>query len=40
MCDPYILEQVSIHIAVLTHCQMNENPSSNQEIHVLVEHGF
>ena len=27
-------------IAVLTHCQMNENPCSNQETHVLFEHGF
>ena len=22
------------------HCKMNENPCSNQEIHVLFEHGF
>ena len=27
-------------ISVLTHCQMNENPRLNQEIHVLFEHGF
>ena len=30
---------MSIRIAVYTHCQMNENPCSNQEIHVLFEHG-
>ena len=30
---------MSIRIAVYTHCQMNENPRSNQEIHVLFEHG-
>ena len=28
-----------IRIAVYNHCQMNENPSSNQEIPVLFEHG-
>ena len=27
-------------LTVLTHCQMNENPCSNQEIRVLFEHGF
>ena len=27
-------------IAVYTHCQMNENPCSNQEIHALFEHGY
>ena len=26
-------------LAVLTHYQMNENPCSSQEIHVLLEHG-
>ena len=26
--------------AVLTHCQMNKNTCSNQEIHTLFEHGF
>ena len=26
-------------IAVYTHCQMNENPCSNQEIRVLFERG-
>ena len=31
---------MSIRIAVLTHCQMNENPFSNQEIHVLFQHGL
>ena len=30
---------MSIRIAVYTHCQLNENPYSNQEIHVLFEHG-
>ena len=25
---------MSIRIAVYTHCQMHENPSSNQEIHM------
>ena len=30
---------MSIRIAVYTHCQMNENPCSNQEIHMLFEHG-
>ena len=30
---------MSIRIAVYTHCQMNENPCSNQGIHVLFEHG-
>ena len=30
---------MSIRIAVYTHCQMNENQCSNQEIHVLFEHG-
>ena len=39
MCDPYILAKMSIRIAVYTHCQMNENPCTNQEIHVLFEHG-
>ena len=29
---------MSIRIAVYTHCQMNENPCSNQEIHLLFEH--
>ena len=28
-----------IRIAGYTHCQTNENPCSNQEIHVLFEHG-
>ena len=32
-----ILAQKQICIAVLTHCQMNENPCSN---HRLFEHGF
>ena len=31
--------QRCLFIAVYTHCQMNENPCSNQEIHVLFEHG-
>ena len=30
---------MSIRIAVYTHCQMNENPCSNQEIYMLFEHG-
>ena len=30
---------MSIHIAVYIHSQMNENPCSNQEIHMLYEHG-
>ena len=30
---------MSIRIAVYNQCQMNENPCSNQEIHVLFEHG-
>ena len=30
---------VLIRIAVYTHCQMNKNQISNQEIHVLFEHG-
>ena len=34
-----ILAQISIRIAVYTHCQMNGNPCSNQKIHVLFEHG-
>ena len=34
-----ILAYISIRIAVYTHCQMNENPCSNQEIHELFEHG-
>ena len=34
-----ILAFMSIRLAVYTHCQMNENPCSNQEIHVLYEHG-
>ena len=38
MCDPYILAYMSIRIAVYIHCQMNENPCSNHEIHVLFEH--
>ena len=29
---------MSIRIPVYTNCQMNENPCSNQEIHVLFEH--
>ena len=37
MCDPYILAKMSIRIAVYTH--LNENPCTNQEIHVLFEHG-
>ena len=35
-----ILALKPIGKAVLTHCQMNDNPCSNQEIHVLFEHGF
>ena len=35
----YILAQMSIHIAVYTHCQMNKNPCSSQDFHVLFEHG-
>ena len=35
-----LLAWIPIRIAVLTHCQMNENPCSNQEIHMLFEHGF
>ena len=31
---------VKLRKAVLSHCQMNENPCSNHEIHVLFEHGF
>ena len=31
---------MSIRIAVYTHCQINENPCSNQEIHMLFEYGF
>ena len=39
--DPFLRSAlISIHIAVLTHCQMNKNPCSNQEIQVLFEHGF
>ena len=34
-----ILALIYIRIAVYTHCQMNENPCSNQEIHMLFEHG-
>ena len=34
-----ILTKMYIRIAVYTHCQMNQNPCSNQEIHVLFEHG-
>ena len=30
---------MSIRIAVYTHCQINENPCSNQEIRVLFDHG-
>ena len=30
---------MSIRKAVFIHCQRNENPCSNQEIHVLFEHG-
>ena len=29
-----------IRRAVLTHCHMNGNPCSNQEIRVLFKHGF
>ena len=29
-----------ICIAVLTHCLINKNPYSNQQIHVLFEHAF
>ena len=29
-----ILAFIPFPIAVLTHCQMNENPCSNQEIHM------
>ena len=36
----FILAWISIRIAVYTHCRMNENPCSNQEIHVLFEHGY
>ena len=35
----FILALISIRIAVSTHCQMNENPCSNQKIRVLFEHG-
>ena len=31
---------IPIHIAVITHCQTNENPCSSQENHVLFEHEF
>ena len=31
---------IPINIADLTHCQMNQNPCSNQEIHVLFKHGY
>ena len=34
-----ILAWMYIRIVVYTHCQMNENTCSNQEIHVLFEHG-
>ena len=30
---------MSIRKVVYNHCQMNENQCSNQEIHVLIEHG-
>ena len=30
---------IYLSIAVYTHCRMNENPCTNQEIHVLFEHG-
>ena len=30
---------MSIRNAIYTHCQMNENPCSNREIHELFEHG-
>ena len=40
-CDWTLVNlKMPVRIAVLTHCQMNENPCSNQEIHVLFEHGF
>ena len=35
-----ILALIPIHLTVLTNCQMNENACSNQEIHMLFEHGF
>ena len=31
---------ILVHTAVLTHCQIDENPCSNHEIHILFEHGF
>ena len=34
------LTKIFIRIPALTHCQINENRCSNQEIHVLFEHGF
>ena len=33
------IDVYSYTAAVYTHCQMNENPCPNQEIHVLFEHG-
>ena len=35
-----ILAYIPNFKAVLTHCQMNKNPCSNQEINLLFEHGF
>ena len=37
--EPVFWHRVSISIAVYTYCQMNKNPCSNQEIHMLFEHG-
>ena len=35
------LKQLSLHkYLFLLHCQMNANPWSNQEIHMLCEHGY
>ena len=34
-----ILAKMSICIGVYTHCEINQNPCSNQEVHVLFEYG-
>ena len=35
-----ILAKIPLCIAVLTICQMNNNPCANQEFHMLFEQGF
>ena len=32
--------EILAYMPILTHCQLNENPCSNQEIHVQFEHWF